>query len=257
ALAHELNQPLMAIRANAQATRRMLREGRAPAMEEVLVDIAQDATRAGDLIARLRDLLRRRQVAKEPLGVEEVLAGVRAIRRAGRGAGGRGAAAGGGGGGAAAGAGGRDAAAAGGGERGAQRGGGDERARGGRGGADRDVGDGGAGDARGGGRGAADRRGVAAGDVHAVFDDEGGGAGDRAGDQPVDRGGARGAAVGGAPSRGGPRRPVHAAGVGLQMDDGAPRERSAGAWVALFATTSSASCQWLSPASRRPPSTGA
>ena len=82
ALAHELNQPLMAIRANAQATRRMLREGRAPAMEEVLVDIAQDATRAGDLIARLRDLLRRRQVAKEPLDVEEMLAGVRAIARA-------------------------------------------------------------------------------------------------------------------------------------------------------------------------------
>jgi C4-dicarboxylate-specific signal transduction histidine kinase len=81
ALAHELNQPLMAIRVNAQATRRLLRGGQPADVDEVLGDIAEDARRAGDLIRRLRDLLRRRELAKEVLDVNEVIAAVQAIAR--------------------------------------------------------------------------------------------------------------------------------------------------------------------------------
>jgi signal transduction histidine kinase len=81
ALAHELNQPLMAIRANAQATRRVLRAGGPADVDEVLGDIAEDATRAGDLIKRLRDLLRRRELAKEVLDVNEAIGAVEAIAR--------------------------------------------------------------------------------------------------------------------------------------------------------------------------------
>jgi signal transduction histidine kinase len=81
ALAHELNQPLMAIRVNAQATRRVLRAGQRPDLNEVLGDIAADATRAGDLIRRLRELLRRREPAKERLEVDEMIAGVLVIAR--------------------------------------------------------------------------------------------------------------------------------------------------------------------------------
>jgi C4-dicarboxylate-specific signal transduction histidine kinase len=81
ALAHELNQPLTAIRMNAQATRRVLRAGQGTDVDEVLGDIAEDAARAGDLIRRLRDLLRRRQVAKEELDVNEVITAVEAIAR--------------------------------------------------------------------------------------------------------------------------------------------------------------------------------
>jgi signal transduction histidine kinase len=81
ALAHELNQPLMAIRVNAQATGRMIRAGEQPDILEVLGDIALDAMRAGDLIRRLRDLLQRRSLAKESLDVNEVVGAVEAIAR--------------------------------------------------------------------------------------------------------------------------------------------------------------------------------
>ncbi len=63
ALAHELNHPLAAIRTNAQAARRLLAAGRQPDnLEEVFSDIAKDACRGGDLIQRLRDLLRRQEL---------------------------------------------------------------------------------------------------------------------------------------------------------------------------------------------------
>jgi C4-dicarboxylate-specific signal transduction histidine kinase len=60
-LAHDLNQPLTAILTNAQATRRLLEQGRADEREtdEALADIAHDANRAGEIIRRLRALLRK------------------------------------------------------------------------------------------------------------------------------------------------------------------------------------------------------
>jgi two-component system sensor kinase FixL len=48
-------------------------------VDEVLGDIADDATRAGDLIVRLRTLLRRRQLAKEVLDINEVIGAAQAI----------------------------------------------------------------------------------------------------------------------------------------------------------------------------------
>ncbi len=60
-LAHEINQPLTAIVANAQAARRML--GSAPMepapVQEALTDIAEDADRASQVIQRLRALFRK------------------------------------------------------------------------------------------------------------------------------------------------------------------------------------------------------
>jgi len=60
-LAHELNQPLAGILANAQAGQRFLTAGR-PDLEEIraiLTDIVADDRRAGEVIRRLREMLRK------------------------------------------------------------------------------------------------------------------------------------------------------------------------------------------------------
>jgi signal transduction histidine kinase/integral membrane sensor domain MASE1 len=60
-LAHELNQPLAGILANAQAGQRFLAAGCADLDEirAILADIVEDDRRAGDVIRRLRELLRK------------------------------------------------------------------------------------------------------------------------------------------------------------------------------------------------------
>lgn len=60
-LAHELNQPLTAILSNAQAARRFLASGSTDLVElrEILDDIIRDDKRAGEVIHRLRALLRK------------------------------------------------------------------------------------------------------------------------------------------------------------------------------------------------------
>jgi PAS domain S-box-containing protein len=75
AIAHELNQPLTAIRTNAQATRRMLARGEPDMAEfdEALEDISADAARAGEIIRRLRELLRKGESEKLPLDVNDLL----------------------------------------------------------------------------------------------------------------------------------------------------------------------------------------
>jgi C4-dicarboxylate-specific signal transduction histidine kinase len=72
ALTHELNQPLTAIRANAQATQRLLARG-VPVDElgDVLQDIVGDATRAADLILRLANLFRHRELERIPVDVNQ------------------------------------------------------------------------------------------------------------------------------------------------------------------------------------------
>jgi PAS domain S-box-containing protein len=84
AIAHELNQPLTAIRTNAQATRRMLAKGAVPAAEldEALTDITDDAVRAGEIIRRLRDLLRKGDAERLPLDVNELIRAVEPFARA-------------------------------------------------------------------------------------------------------------------------------------------------------------------------------
>jgi signal transduction histidine kinase len=68
ALAHELNQPLAAILANAQASLRLLRRP-APDLTEAgaaIQDVVADVKRAADVIAQMRALLRKEPVPAEP-----------------------------------------------------------------------------------------------------------------------------------------------------------------------------------------------
>jgi C4-dicarboxylate-specific signal transduction histidine kinase len=81
-LTHELNQPLTAIRANAQATQRLLARGaHAENLDDVLSDIVADATRSADLIRRLDALLRRRQLEQTPVNVNQAVRDIQAIAR--------------------------------------------------------------------------------------------------------------------------------------------------------------------------------
>jgi PAS domain S-box-containing protein len=78
ALAHELNQPLTSILSNAQAALRFL--AREPVdlteLRAILTDIAEDDRRAGDVIRRLRALLRKGETARQPLDVNEIVGDV-------------------------------------------------------------------------------------------------------------------------------------------------------------------------------------
>jgi PAS domain S-box-containing protein len=74
-LAHELNQPLTAVLSNAQAALRFLDEDR-PDLHEVhecLAQIVESDKRAGEIIRRLRAMLRKEQVAYEELQVNDVV----------------------------------------------------------------------------------------------------------------------------------------------------------------------------------------
>ena len=77
-LAHEINQPLAAIVANAQATRRLVDAGRAsrPGVVETLSDIVDDAKRASQVIRRLRALFRKEAVHRGPVDVNELVGDV-------------------------------------------------------------------------------------------------------------------------------------------------------------------------------------
>jgi two-component system, LuxR family, sensor kinase FixL len=63
-IAHELGQPLAAIMQNAEAAEIMLRAPTPdlPELREILRDIQRDDMRAGDIISRLRSLLKRREM---------------------------------------------------------------------------------------------------------------------------------------------------------------------------------------------------
>ena len=75
ALAHELNQPLGAILRNAEAAEMFLQK-KNPDMEEIraiLVDIRKDDQRAGNVIERMRSLLKRRSLELKSLDLGELL----------------------------------------------------------------------------------------------------------------------------------------------------------------------------------------
>jgi PAS domain S-box-containing protein len=66
-LAHEINQPLTAIRCNAEAAQRFL-SGAVPDLGEVrqiLADIIQDDTRAGEVVGRIRTLVKKEAPRRE------------------------------------------------------------------------------------------------------------------------------------------------------------------------------------------------
>ena len=83
-LAHELSQPLGAILRNTEAAE-MLLSAPTPDVEElkaIVADIHRDDRRAGEVIARLRSLLKRRQMDALPVAPDSMLGDVKALLRA-------------------------------------------------------------------------------------------------------------------------------------------------------------------------------
>jgi two-component system sensor kinase FixL len=83
-IAHEINQPLGAILSNADAAELLL-ETPAPPLDEVrriLADIRSDDLRASEVIRKLRALLRRGEVERQPLDLSAVVRDVSTILRA-------------------------------------------------------------------------------------------------------------------------------------------------------------------------------
>ena len=73
-LAHEINQPLAAIRSNAEAIHSML-ESERPDLDEIraaVVDIVSDDARAGETIRRMRALFRREELARSEVDLGEL-----------------------------------------------------------------------------------------------------------------------------------------------------------------------------------------
>jgi signal transduction histidine kinase len=84
ALAHELNQPLGAILRNAEAAEIFLQHD-PPDLDElraILADIREDDQRAGDVIERLRALLKRRSIEMRTLAVSDLLRSAATLTRA-------------------------------------------------------------------------------------------------------------------------------------------------------------------------------
>jgi signal transduction histidine kinase len=82
-LAHEINQPLAAILSNAQAALRLLAAGGTDGQEirEILADIAADDQRAGEVIRRMRALLRKETSEPAVLEVNNLVAEVAGLVR--------------------------------------------------------------------------------------------------------------------------------------------------------------------------------
>lgn len=74
-LAHQLNQPLSAIMTNAQAARRVLdsSDPDVAKLHAILVDIVKDDRRASDIIKRLRELLRRGELAMTRVNLSSLI----------------------------------------------------------------------------------------------------------------------------------------------------------------------------------------
>jgi|GEM_PF-350019 len=82
-LAHEINQPLAAIRSNAEAAQRFLSQA-APDISEVrqiLDDIIRDDRRAGDVVQKVRALVRKEKPQREVLDLNKAIQGVIALVR--------------------------------------------------------------------------------------------------------------------------------------------------------------------------------
>jgi|SRR5271170_633307 len=82
-LAHELNQPLTAILSNAQAAQRFLARDSVDLGEirEILADIVEQDKRAGEVIHRLRQLLKKGEVQRQSLDMVEVVQEVLKLMR--------------------------------------------------------------------------------------------------------------------------------------------------------------------------------
>ena len=74
-LAHEINQPLGAILNNAEAARNLmdLTQDKPEEIPEIVEDIIQDAKRAGDVVRRLRTLVKKGNTQYEPLPINTLI----------------------------------------------------------------------------------------------------------------------------------------------------------------------------------------
>jgi len=83
-IAHEINQPLAAITNYAQAGARLLTNAGSDLSDvsEALQQIAGQALRAGDIIRRLRSLVRNRSTVREPSDLNAVVAEIEPLARA-------------------------------------------------------------------------------------------------------------------------------------------------------------------------------
>jgi C4-dicarboxylate-specific signal transduction histidine kinase len=83
-LAHELSQPLGIILSNAQAAQDLLAQEPVDVVEEqsILTDIVAAARRAGEVVVRLRGLLKRGQVSLQPVQINQVIEEVLYFTRA-------------------------------------------------------------------------------------------------------------------------------------------------------------------------------
>jgi PAS domain S-box-containing protein len=74
-LAHELNQPLAAILSNAQAGLRFIQSGKInlDELQEILQDVIQDDQRAGNVIRSLRSMMKREEVQRNLIILNNVL----------------------------------------------------------------------------------------------------------------------------------------------------------------------------------------
>jgi C4-dicarboxylate-specific signal transduction histidine kinase len=84
AFAHELSQPLMSILGNGEAALQLLERPRADLGEirSMLKDIVADDIRAADVIKRLRALLIRGEISRQPVDLNHVIRDVLELRRA-------------------------------------------------------------------------------------------------------------------------------------------------------------------------------
>jgi PAS domain S-box-containing protein len=80
-IAHEVNQPLAAILANAQAALRFIEAGNVAEVRDALEAIAADAHRAGQIVLRANRLVRKQPAAAEAVDAAQVAADVLAFAR--------------------------------------------------------------------------------------------------------------------------------------------------------------------------------
>jgi len=83
AIAHEVNQPIAATKVNAQAALRWLNRD-VPDLEEVrqlLTRVANDGDRAGNVVSRIRNLVKKAPPQMEPLHINEAIGGVIELTR--------------------------------------------------------------------------------------------------------------------------------------------------------------------------------
>jgi signal transduction histidine kinase len=82
-LAHEINQPLTAILSNAEAGQRFLSmpEPDIAEVRQILGDIIRDDRRAGDVVRKVRALVKKEAPRHEPLDMNEVVQGIVSLIR--------------------------------------------------------------------------------------------------------------------------------------------------------------------------------